>query len=121
MDAATLLDEVRRAFAGTPTGRELGLLDAEVAGDTLRVTFTGGAGGSVDPGGPADVGGPFGARVPIPRDADDPRWTTWDPATVEEWVMYAVVQAIAEEYLTGGARRGTRDPGDGVTWLVLDA
>ncbi|MFD6447390.1 hypothetical protein ACFWEJ_19940 [Promicromonospora sp. NPDC060204] len=115
MDAATLLDEVRRAFAGTPTGRELGLLDAEVAGDTLRVTFAGGSGG------PADVGGSFGARVPLPRGADDPRWTTWDPATVEEWVMYAVVQAIAEEYLTGGARRGTRDPGDGVTWLVLDA
>ncbi|MFE7509340.1 hypothetical protein [Promicromonospora sp. NPDC057488] len=118
MDAATLLDEVRRAFATTPTGRELGLLGAEIAGDTLRVTFAGGSGGS---GRPADVGGPFGARVPIPRDADDPLWTTWDPATVEEWVMYAVVQAIAEEYLTGGARRGTRDPADGVTWLVLDA
>lgn len=67
-----------------------------------------------------DTAGPYGAQIPVPGDADDPLWTTWDPTTgLAEWVMYAVVQAIAEEYLTGGAERGARTPGDGVTWLAL--
>ncbi len=111
-DSSTLLDEVRRAFATTPTGRELGLLDAEIADSTLRVTFS---------GAPDDAAGPYGARIPVPHDASDPLWTMWDPAAgLAEWVMYAVVQAIAEEYLTGGVGRGSRSADDGVVWLVLD-
>lgn len=110
-DASTLLDEVRRVFATTPSGRELGLLDAEIADSELRVIFAGKSN---------DTAGPYGAQIPVPGDADDPLWTTWDPTTgLAEWVMYAVVQAIAEEYLTGGAERGARTPGDGVTWLAL--
>lgn len=109
-DASTLLDEVRRVFTTTPSGRELGLLEAQVTDSTLRVIFTGRS---------SDTGGPYGAQIPVPRDTDDPLWTTWDPTTgLEEWVMYAVIQTIAEEYLTGGAERGT--PSDGVTWLALD-
>jgi hypothetical protein len=110
-DASILLEEVRRVFATTPSGRELGLLDAEIADCKLRVIFTGRLN---------DTAGPYGAQIPVPRDADDRLWTTWDPTTgLEEWVMYAVVQAIAEEYLTGGAERGTRTSGDGVVWLAL--
>lgn len=111
-DSSTLLDEVRQTFATTPTGRELGLLDAEIVDSTLRVTFT---------GAPDDAFGPYGARIAVPRDAADPLWTRWDLAAgLAEWVMYAVVQAIAEEYLTGGAGRGSRSADDGVVWLVLD-
>ena len=112
VDASTLLDEVRRAFESTPSGRELGLLDAEIKDSTLRVRFA---------GAPDDTAGPYGARIPVPRDAADPLWTRWDPTTgLEEWVMYAVVQAVAEEYLTGGAERGARSADDGVVWIALD-
>lgn len=112
VDASTLLDEVRRVFESTPSGRELGLLDAEIKDSTLRVRFAGAS---------DDTAGPYGARIPVPRDATDPLWTSWEPTTgLEEWVMYAVVQAIAEEYLTGGAERGVRSADDGVVWIALD-
>ncbi|GAA4700611.1 hypothetical protein APR04_000105 [Promicromonospora umidemergens] len=111
-DASTLLDEVRRVFATTSSGRELGLLDARVNDSTLEVIFAGGS---------SDADGPYGARIPVPRDTDDPLWTVWDPTTgLEEWIMYAVVQKIAEEYLTAGADLGARTPGNRVIWLMLD-
>ena len=111
VDASTLLDEVRRVFATTPSGRELALLDVEVKDSTLEVVFA---------GRPSDAGGPYGAEIPVPRDPDDPLWTVWNPtAGLEEWIMYAVVQRIAEEYLTAGPDRGARTSGNGVTWLAL--
>lgn len=53
-DASTLLDEVRRVFATTSSGRELGLLDVKVNDSTLEVIFTGGS---------SDADGPYGAHA----------------------------------------------------------
>ncbi|SDS78663.1 hypothetical protein SAMN04489860_2366 [Paraoerskovia marina] len=110
VEAPTLLGAVNEGFRTASTGRELGLQSADVDDATLIVVFSGSA---------EDRRGPFGARISIPRDASDPEWTRWGVVSgLEEWVMYAVVQRIAEEYLTGGAERGSRDA-DGTLWLQL--
>lgn len=110
VEAPTLLGAVREAFTTTPTGRELGLQSAVVDRANLIVVVSGSA---------EDSRGPFGARVSIPKDASDPEWTRWGLVSgLEEWVMHAVIQRIAEEYLTGGAERGSRDA-NGKVWLQL--
>lgn len=108
-DAATVTESARRMFRTTTSGRELRPLDVLVVGDDLQVTFAGNRG---------DAGGPYGVRVTIPRDENDPGWTDHDIDDLDEWVMQAVIIPAMEAYDTTppSVRRAASD--GQITWLT---
>lgn len=62
----------------------------------------------------------FGVRFALPRRTTDEVWTRWDPASLDEWVEYAIWVTFIEEVQTGLTRRARRVHADGVVWLDLD-